>query len=177
MNAFLLFSVVLFGILFGASAFTCEPTISTTIRCNSQNFRAHSNLIYPQHYNLRKKNSNTILSHSKDDESKGEPYLQHICPSCSYIYDEEKGFKKRHPPGEKSTVEIKWWRHVVAEKLRYKYHYLTFLPIFVLYYHFVRCEINFNRYKTEGYSRFHVSCLWCGKGSMGSCPQERLTFL
>ena len=107
MNAFLLFSVVLFGILFGASAFTCEPTISTTIRFNSQNFRAHSNLIFPQHYNLRKKNSNTILSHSKDDESKGEPYLQHICPSCSYIYDEEKGFKKRHPPGEKSTVEIK----------------------------------------------------------------------
>jgi hypothetical protein len=29
-----------------------------------------------------------------------EPYLQHICPSCSYVYDESKGFKKRHPPGE-----------------------------------------------------------------------------
>ena len=107
MSAFLFFTVVLFSILFSASAFTCEPTISTTIRFNSRNFGAHSNLIYPQHYNLRKKNLNTILSHSKDDESKGEPYLQHICPSCSYIYDEEKGFKKRHPPGEKSTVEIK----------------------------------------------------------------------
>lgn len=50
--------------------------------------------------------SNTILSHSKDDESKGEPYLQHICPSCSYIYDEEKGFKKRHPPGEELILKI-----------------------------------------------------------------------
>lgn len=35
-----------------------------------------------------------------------EPYLQHICPSCSYVYDESKGFKKRHPPGKMSLTII-----------------------------------------------------------------------
>lgn len=33
-----------------------------------------------------------------------EPYLQHVCPSCSYVYDESKGFKKRHPPGDKIQI-------------------------------------------------------------------------
>lgn len=28
-----------------------------------------------------------------------EPYLKHACKSCAYIYDEEKGFKKRFPAG------------------------------------------------------------------------------
>jgi rubredoxin len=38
-----------------------------------------------------KKEANEVASH--------DPYQQHQCPSCSYIYDEEKGFKKRYPPG------------------------------------------------------------------------------
>ena len=28
-----------------------------------------------------------------------DPYLKHSCKSCSFVYDEEKGFKKRFPPG------------------------------------------------------------------------------
>lgn len=28
-----------------------------------------------------------------------DPYLKHVCRSCQYVYDEEKGFKKRYPPG------------------------------------------------------------------------------
>lgn len=87
-------------------AFICEPTLSTKIRYYSGNLGADCSVVSNQHNNWRKKMSNTILSHSKDDESKGEPYLQHICPSCSYIYDEEKGFKKRHPPGEELILKI-----------------------------------------------------------------------
>lgn len=32
-------------------------------------------------------------------QSPSDPYLKHSCKSCSYVYDEEKGFKKRYPPG------------------------------------------------------------------------------
>ena len=32
------------------------------------------------------------------------PELQKwLCPSCSYIYDESKGYKKKYPPGTKFT--------------------------------------------------------------------------
>ncbi|KAJ1434224.1 hypothetical protein B484DRAFT_394124 [Ochromonadaceae sp. CCMP2298] len=37
-------------------------------------------------------------SSSKTNEG-GEPFKKFACRSCSYIYDEEKGFKKRYPPG------------------------------------------------------------------------------
>ena len=32
-------------------------------------------------------------------QSPNDPYLKHACKSCSFVYDEEKGFKKRYPPG------------------------------------------------------------------------------
>ena len=41
----------------------------------------------------------TALQHSTGNND-DKPYLQHVCPSCSYVYDESKGFKKRHPPGK-----------------------------------------------------------------------------
>ena len=47
----------------------------------------------------------SALWHSKG-EANDDPYLQHVCPSCSYIYDESKGFKKRHPPGKRSLTVI-----------------------------------------------------------------------
>lgn len=28
-----------------------------------------------------------------------DEYKKWLCPSCNYVYDEEKGFKKRYPPG------------------------------------------------------------------------------
>lgn len=28
-------------------------------------------------------------------------FQKHECTSCAYVYDEEKGFKKRYPPGTK----------------------------------------------------------------------------
>jgi hypothetical protein len=37
-----------------------------------------------------------------------EPYLQHVCPSCSYVYDESKGFKKRHPPGDENRFAVEF---------------------------------------------------------------------
>jgi hypothetical protein len=43
--------------------------------------------------------STLALNSNKEDHPGDEPYLQHVCPSCSFIYDEEKGFKKRNPPG------------------------------------------------------------------------------
>ena len=46
-----------------------------------------------------------VLWHASGGNS-DEPYLQHVCPSCSYIYDESKGFKKRHPPGKRSLTVI-----------------------------------------------------------------------
>lgn len=48
----------------------------------------------------------TELHHSTGN-SEDKPYLQHVCPSCSYVYDESKGFKKRHPPG-KVIPSITW---------------------------------------------------------------------
>lgn len=33
------------------------------------------------------------------DASDKPPFLKHVCVSCQYEYDEEKGFKKRYPPG------------------------------------------------------------------------------
>ena len=48
----------------------------------------------------------TELHHSTGN-NEDKPYLQHVCPSCSYVYDESKGFKKRHPPG-KVITNITW---------------------------------------------------------------------
>lgn len=100
MNVFLLFAIVLFGILFDASAFIAKPLLSSRIITPSKIIEVSYSLASSCINKLAQYNSNMALSHSKDGETKGEPYLQHICPSCSYVYDEEKGFKKRHPPGK-----------------------------------------------------------------------------
>mmetsp|Transcript_30480 Transcript_30480/g.51492 ORF Transcript_30480/g.51492 Transcript_30480/m.51492 type:complete len:113 (-) Transcript_30480:215-553(-) len=40
-------------------------------------------------------------------EEQMSKFLKYECVSCSYIYDEEKGFKKRYPPGTRfSTLEV-----------------------------------------------------------------------
>jgi rubredoxin len=44
----------------------------------------------------------TSLSMAEASPSKAggaEPFKKFACRSCSYVYDEEKGFKKRYPPG------------------------------------------------------------------------------
>eukprot|EP01038_Epipyxis_sp_PR26KG_P008259 gene8259-11177_t len=46
---------------------------------------------------LQAESKNTDSTQKKQDE-KG-PYLKYSCGSCAYVYDEEKGFKKRLPPG------------------------------------------------------------------------------
>jgi rubredoxin len=38
--------------------------------------------------------------------SDSNAYLKHVCVSCQYVYDEEKGFKKRYPPGTR-FVDLK----------------------------------------------------------------------
>lgn len=43
--------------------------------------------------------SNKAVTTNDSKDPVDAPYLKHQCPSCSYIYDEEKGFKKRYPPG------------------------------------------------------------------------------
>ena len=53
----------------------------------------------------------TELHHSTGN-NEDKPYLQHVCPSCSYVYDESKGFKKRHPPG-KALRDITWNLHFI----------------------------------------------------------------
>ena len=44
--------------------------------------------------------------HHSTENNDDKPYLQHVCPSCSYVYDESKGFKKRHPPGKATLHEL-----------------------------------------------------------------------
>mmetsp|Transcript_32439 Transcript_32439/g.44298 ORF Transcript_32439/g.44298 Transcript_32439/m.44298 type:complete len:128 (-) Transcript_32439:77-460(-) len=51
--------------------------------------------------------SAVLLLSKQDDEvgsktsalEKSDPFLKHSCKSCAFVYDEEKGFKKRFPPG------------------------------------------------------------------------------
>jgi hypothetical protein len=43
-------------------------------------------------------------------EGDDEPYQKWVCPSCSYVYDEEKGFKKRYPAGTRwRDIEVFLW--------------------------------------------------------------------
>ena len=52
-------------------------------------------------------NLNNVKLYAVDGDSnsnietndKNDKYKKWLCPSCSYVYDEEKGFKKRYPPG------------------------------------------------------------------------------
>lgn len=67
--------------------------------------------LYPQMHDVSKSNYRSVTLYVSDSskaadsstsvsQSPSDPYLKHSCKSCSYVYDEEKGFKKRYPPGK-----------------------------------------------------------------------------
>lgn len=55
---------------------------------------------------IAKKCNPIRLNTQKENEEPSEKnkYLKHQCKSCSYVYDEEKGFKKRFPPGTEFLI-------------------------------------------------------------------------
>lgn len=83
----------------------------------------------------------TELHHSTGN-NEDKPYLQHVCPSCSYVYDESKGFKKRHPPGRALCnitgnsyfVQLIWSSSMIATVASFLHldpstsHYAVYLP-------------------------------------------------
>lgn len=95
MNILVLTAMFLAGYVIEADSFSSTFRIFTHVSRHISSTEV-SNLFVPA-------NMITMLSATPGNsrgESPDEPYLQHVCPSCSYVYDESKGFKKRHPPGD-----------------------------------------------------------------------------
>ena len=65
-------------------------------------YKASNNLLSSAKLNA---NKNNIKLHAADGDSNTEigddSYKKWLCPSCNYVYDEEKGFKKRYPAGKR----------------------------------------------------------------------------
>lgn len=57
-------------------------------------------------------NRNKRLFHHGEEKAEPNPANQNIkfmkyeCKSCSYVYEEEKGFKKRIPPGKLNNIKL-----------------------------------------------------------------------
>ena len=49
----------------------------------------------------------TSLQSGSNEGSAGAAYKKWSCRSCSFIYDESKGFKKRIPPGSRLNIDLK----------------------------------------------------------------------
>ena len=71
-----------------------------------------------------------------------EPFKKFICDSCSYVYDEEKGFKKRFPPGICYNILVLLFR---------RYHQMKWI-----------------RQQNEGHADFHVPRLWGSNRSVSN---------
>lgn len=83
-------------LLFFAVVFLSLITNSVSLQIRSNKNKNTEIKIFAKNTRYFKESA---LNSNKEDHHGDAPYLQHICPSCSYVYDEEKGFKKRHPPG------------------------------------------------------------------------------
>jgi hypothetical protein len=95
-NAVIFIAILFLSFLSNTSGFFIGTSIRYHICQNSK-----TNSLYRN--NRAIKQSTIALDQSKEGDTKGnvgyEPYLKHECPSCSYVYDEAVGFKKRFPAG------------------------------------------------------------------------------
>ena len=76
----------------------CSPKSSSILRS-----KIHDNISKGNSRSLKlyvSDSSKATDSSSSVSQSQSDPYLKHACKSCSFVYDEEKGFKKRYPPGK-----------------------------------------------------------------------------
>ena len=84
---------------------TASARISSTIKLSSV---SHLHVNVRLGYNVNRERLNLSLLSMKDDgphlpidnKNKATGYSMYQCISCSYVYDEETGFKKRYPPGK-----------------------------------------------------------------------------
>lgn len=102
----LILVTTLFSVFFinGVSAFTAHK-LSSRINKNPHNSKINSfhagksiiEKVIVLYHSSSNSNSKAIVG--EEGGGGDQPYLQHLCPSCNYVYDENKGFKKRIPPG------------------------------------------------------------------------------
>lgn len=78
-------------------SFGYHNKVSSSFRCNSQ-LQASTWLSTSKQLNSKTLCFLTQTNDANNDKD-NKPYLKHLCPSCSFVYDEEKGFKKRYPAG------------------------------------------------------------------------------
>jgi hypothetical protein len=86
---------------------TCYDPRLRIFKCNTLNIGSRKD----SQYSVSSRDMITRVNSKMNDnggEILEEPYLQHVCPSCSYVYDESKGFKKRHPPGDENRFVVKF---------------------------------------------------------------------
>jgi dolichol kinase len=88
LRLFLFFTVIFLALI--------TNSLSFQIRSN-KNKVTEIKIFAKNHRYIRE--STSSLNSNKENHPGNEPYLQHVCPSCSFVYDEEKGFKKKYPPG------------------------------------------------------------------------------
>ena len=88
----------------GYYGYTTRARISSTVKVSSF---SHVQVNVRLGYEVNRDRFSLSLLSMKDDQpqpidntNKATGYSMYQCISCSYVYDEEKGFKKRYPPGK-----------------------------------------------------------------------------
>ena len=151
MNAILLVIIVLIGIIYSADSFSFKSSVHIKVRSSAS---LHNSRIEHLRISRSLQESSTALFHSKDSANKDDPYLQHECPSCSYVFDEEKGFKKRIPPGNKYSSEDILHLQSLAGRFPTTYK-LQFRILFMHIFSMEREKLEdwFSLYKSDSYNR------------------------
>ena len=102
MNFFILQIVVLLCLF---SSFSKSLSIITRVRETQKYFP----LTFLSTALFSKRDDTTVSSTLEISD----PFIKHACKSCAFVYDEEKGFKKRFPPGYHNEYWRKWITFVV----------------------------------------------------------------